>query len=377
MIKSTPNNKLRVGFVLDDGLDKPDGVQQYILTLGEWLKSKGHYVRYLVGETSREDIKEAIPLARNLKVRFNGNSLSTPFPASTEKIKATLKQEKFDILHVQVPYSPFMAGKVIRYADEHTKIIGTFHVLPVGRLQYTGSKLLGYAMNRSLKHFDKFLSVSPPAQKFAEETFGIKSEVLPNPVSIEKYHKTTAKDDYLNIVFIGRLVPRKGCMNLLKAVNGLVKLDGSLSLRVHICGTGNQQSKLENYIRSTGLGDVVKMHGFVSEEKKIDFLSKADLSVFPSISGESFGIVLIEAMAAGGGVVLAGNNPGYSSVLSGAPESLFNPNDPDELRDKLHKLIKDKEQYEKIYRSQQKLIRQFDIPSVGQKLLDVYAEVLR
>src|ERR1039458_8447904 len=107
---------LKVGFVLDDSLDKTDGVQQYILSLGSWLKQQGHDVHYLVGETVRTDIPNVHSLSRNINARFNSNRMSTPLPASPARIRKLLEDVQFDVLHVQIPYSPFLAQQIIELA---------------------------------------------------------------------------------------------------------------------------------------------------------------------------------------------------------------------------------------------------------------------
>lgn len=370
MQKST-TKKLNVAFVLDDGLDKPDGVQQHILTLGSWLENKGYGVTYLVGETNRPDIPNAISMTSNLKVRFNGNSLSTPLPASSKKIRRILADKKFDVIHVQVPYSPFMGAKVVKLASKNTRIIGTFHILPVGKMQYIGTKLLGLWLRRNLKKFDQFFSVSGPAQDFAKQTFNIDSEVLANPVDISKFKpKTPRNSKEINITFLGRLVPRKGCKQLLIAVSKLIEKDSSIKLKLDICGNGHQRAELEKYVRNSNLKNVTTFHGFIAEKDKPKFLSNTDFAVFPSSGGESFGIVLIEAMAAKAGVVLGGNNPGYASVLPA--DCLFSPKDTDELSDKIYDLIKNKDKFASIHEHQQVLVKQYDANLVGQKLLVAY-----
>lgn len=362
---------LKVAFVLDDGLDKPDGVQQHILTLGSWLESKGHDVTYLVGETDRPDIPNAASMTRNLKVRFNGNSLSTPLPASNKKIKRMLVDKKFDVIHVQVPYSPFMGAKVVKLAPKDIRIIGTFHILPVGRIQYMGTKLLGLWLHHNLKKFDQFFSVSIPAQNFAKQSFGIDSEVLANPVDISKFKsKVSRNSKEVNITFLGRLVPRKGCKQLLVAASKLIEKDSSINLKLNICGDGHQRAELEKYANTSNLKNMVTFHGFVDEKDKPRFLSSADFAVFPASGGESFGIVLIEAMAAKAGVVLGGNNPGYASVLPA--DCLFSPKDVNQLSDKIYDLIKNKDKFSSIHEHQQTLVKKYDVDRVGQKLLRAY-----
>ena len=105
---------VKIGLVLDDSLDRTDGVQQYVLCVGQWLQLRGHEVYYLTGETTRTDPKRIHSLSRNVKVRFNGNQLSVPLPASYSKLRRLLTQLDLDVLHVQVPYSPFMAGRLLR-----------------------------------------------------------------------------------------------------------------------------------------------------------------------------------------------------------------------------------------------------------------------
>jgi phosphatidylinositol alpha-mannosyltransferase len=145
-----------------------------------------------------------------------------------------------------------------------------------------------------------------------------------------------------------------------------------VDIKLDICGSGHQHDHLLGFISSSRLKGVATMHGFVSEEQKISFLNKSDLAVFPSTSGESFGIVLIEAMAAGSGVVLAGNNPGYASVLASVADSLFDPLDPKGLSEKMHELIKSPTRFKIMHEQQQQLVKKFDIKPVGQKLLDIY-----
>lgn len=366
---------MKIGFVLDDGLDKPDGVQQYILTLGKELVKKGHEVVYLVGETNKafSDIR-IYSMAKNVKVRFNGNALSIPLPASKKKIKYILNKEKFDVLHVQVPYSPFMAAKVVKYCSPKTIVVGTFHILPYGWLSRVGTKLLGVWLRFNLKRFNFFISVSQPAADFALQFFKINSQVIPNMVDTSKFKVAgPTNKSSLNLLFLGRLVYRKGCQQLLKALV-ILKQESNLpsGLELSICGDGPMRSQLENYVLKNGLESQVKFHGFISDFKKIEFMRSADFSIFPAISGESFGIVLIEAMAAGGGIVLGGDNPGYKSVLKDVPESIIDSNSPSKIAAGLKELINDPQKKKELYSKQQALVQQFDSGLVSTKVLSVY-----
>jgi phosphatidylinositol alpha-mannosyltransferase len=364
---------VKIGFVLDDSLDSTDGVQQYILTLGHWFQNIGHEVHYLVGETKRTDVSNVHSMCKNISVRFNGNRMSMPLPASKKHIKELLDREQFDVLHVQMPYSPFMAAKVIQLASHKTKVVGTFHILPYGKLQFMATRILFWWLHGSLKRFNTILSVSQPAALFAKK-FGIESKILPNTVDLKQFHetKTPADKDQFTVVFLGRLVQRKGCMELLAAIRAITN-DGAIpNLKVIIGGKGPELSKLEAYVAYHKLASIVEFAGFVAEEDKPQFLRNADLAVFPSISGESFGIVLIEAMASGSGVVIGGNNPGYSSVLESIPETLFDPKDPKKLEDLIVRIHSDLKLADTVHQQQQELVKQYSVAVVAKKLLSYY-----
>lgn len=365
---------MKIGYVLDDGLDKPDGVQQTVLALGKWMRDKGHEVNYLVGATYRNDLPGVFPLSTNLKVNFNGNTLSVPLNGK-KRVKEHFAKHKYDVLHVQMPYSPLMAGEVLKKCSHSTAVIGTFHILPYGMMSRIGSRLLALALKPTLKRFDSIASVSLPAQKFASKAYAVKSEIISNPVDISYYMPNAQKkvDQVLRILFVGRLVKRKGCMQLLKALDDLNK-NGYLpdNIEINICGDGKERVACEKFSKENSLKGIVNFHGFVSEDTKRAFMQQADISVFPSISGESFGIVLIEAAAAGGGIVLAGDNPGYRSVLGNIEGSLVNPTDITLFARQLKRYISSTSDRKKLYRKQQARIKSFDINLVGEQYLSLY-----
>jgi phosphatidylinositol alpha-mannosyltransferase len=163
---SSMTKALTIGFVLDDSLDSTDGVQQYVLTLGVWLTEQGHTVHYLVGETKRTDVPNIHSLSRNVRVKFNQNRLSIPRFAPKSALRQLFQEVDFDVLHVQMPYSPMLAARVIALAPAKTAVVGTFHILPAGGLQASASRLLGVIERKSLRRFSSIVSVSEPARQF-------------------------------------------------------------------------------------------------------------------------------------------------------------------------------------------------------------------
>jgi phosphatidylinositol alpha-mannosyltransferase len=373
-----PVKPLKIGFVFDDSLDSLDGVSQYVRRLGKWFSANGHSVSYLVGETKLQNWAggKVYSLSRNVRVKFNGNYANIPLPAKSNHIKKVLKQEDFDVLHIQMPYSPFMAGKVINHANPKTAIVGTFHVAPTNSFVTIGTQILRLMCLGSLKHLDKIFSVSQTAADFAKKTFTLSTEISPNVIDMEEF--TTSKQinnkKIKNIVFLGRLVERKGSMELLKAFNVLQKSHPDTKLL--IAGAGHEERALKKYIKKNKLSQKVQLLGFISEETKPKLLSEADIACFPALGGESFGIVLIEAIAAGANVVLAGNNPGYSSVLGSLPECLFEPRDTEEFAKILAKFIEDKKLSTRIGDSQRKLLTAYDINIVGHQLIAAYQDII-
>ncbi len=296
-------------------------------------------------------------------------------------MRQILSHYRFDILHVQTPHHPLMAQRLILAANKRTAVIGTFHIAAYSRLVTAGNWLLGWWLRPSLRRFDQVVSVSPAAAAFAKQTFHIDTKILPNVIDYPLFHKAQPlpryNDNILTILFLGRLVPRKGCLLLLQAVAQLTCASNLPPFRVVICGKGQQTEQLQRFIKDHQLENIVEMVGFVSEAEKPRYYASADVSVFPSSGGESFGIVLLEAMASGRAAVLAGDNPGYRSVLSPQPELLFNPHDVQHLATLLKTHLLDQKLRDKAAEWGASYTRSFDVSNVGKQLEAIYREALR
>jgi len=363
---------LRVGIVFDDTLDSNDGVAQYVKGLGGWLSRHGHEVVYLVGQTKMEVWAggKVCPLSKNIKVSFNGNKMSIPLPGKTSVIKSVLARENLDVVHVQIPYSPFMAQKVIKIARRNSVVVGTFHVFPASRLAVVGAKLLYLVQARSLKKFDRVLSVSSAAAKFAKDAFHLSTQPSSNIVDLAGFKQPPNASQAQHIVFLGRLVKRKGCQQLIEAFDLLQKKVPEA--RLTIAGDGPERAALQKIVKQKNLQDSIKFIGFIDEKDKPKLLASAAIACFPSLYGESFGIVLIEAMAAGAGIVLGGDNPGYRSVLGGQETLLVDPRNQTALADRLEHLLKDDKLARQLHNWQLEQVKQYDVNVVGRQILDIY-----
>lgn len=372
---------LKIAMVLDDSIDRPDGVQQYVLTLGGYLEREGHTVHYVCSEASRDDVT-VHSLARNMAVKFNGNGLRVPLPTSRKALREFLDRERYDVIHVQTPHSPLFAARVVdearRVQARTVRIVGTFLILPDGRVSAAATHALGWMLRRNLRKFDAFAALSAPAAGFAREAFGIDSQVIPAAVDVASFadavrvpRPARAPGDRLVVSFLGRLVERKGVLELVHALAAMPG-DTVRRLDVRIGGKGPLMGELEAAIEANGLSETVTLEGFVSEEDKPQFYADADIAVFPATGGESFGIVLIEAMASGAGVVLGGDNPGYRSVLGDRPEVTVNSRDAGEFAQALVRVIDDADLRATIHTEQAEQLRAYDIDVTGAAMLKMY-----
>ncbi len=368
---------MRIGIVFDDSLDRADGVQQYVKTIGRWLQKQDHVVHYLVGESDPQLHSDltVYSMTKNFGVSGNQNKLSLPLPANKENIRKILDEQEYDVLHIQMPYNPLMSGRIINEAPVETRIVGTFHIVGASWVENYGSKLLSLAQRKTLRHIDKIVSVSSAAQEFSKKYFGIESDIIPNAVDMSKFKigKKLAKfdDGKQNILFLNRLMKRKGCEHLIEAVHWLDNRGMFKNRRLIVVGKGPLRTSLETMAKHYGLGEKIIFEGFIKEESKADYLSSADLAVYPATGGESFGIVLIEAMA-NGTLTLGGNNPGYATVLGGRPELLVDPTDTDIFAKRIDSLLNNKKKATSLVAWQSEEVKKYDIENVGKQLLKLY-----
>jgi phosphatidylinositol alpha-mannosyltransferase len=376
--RTDPVPILRVGLLYDDSVDRPGGVAQYVASLAGSLRRRGHHVAVLAGASEARELEGCVvhSLARNVPVRFNGSAHTMPVLASRRRIRQLLRRESFDVIHVQVPYSPFLAGRVIAGLPSRVALVGTFHVASERALPRIGARLLSAVTQRSLARFDRIVSVSNCAAEFAATTYGCgPTQVVPNMIDSPYATQTPARRRASGspmIVFLGALVPRKGPDRLIEAFALLCAC--SPYARLEIAGDGPLREALMRRTRRLGLTGSVRFHGQVSNVEKRRLFGSADIACFPSSFGESFGVVLLEAIAAGAGVVLAGDAAGYRELFADMPDAICRT-DPRDIASRLHGLS-DHERRDRLRAQQLGLLSRFDSSLVTAQVLDVYREAL-
>jgi phosphatidylinositol alpha-mannosyltransferase len=258
---------------------------------------------------------------------------------NSDAVQDVLDREAFDILHFHEPWVPMVSRQILMRSDSVN--VGTFHAkLPETSMRRTIERVITPYTRSIVKYLHGFTAVSDAAAEYVRDVSHEQVSIIPNGIDLSDYKRSPIRPTGNHILFVGRLERRKGVRYLLDAFSLLQQRMPSAKLT--IAGDGPERAKLEARAKLLGLRHV-KFLGYVTPEQKTQLLKEADLFCSPAIFGESFGIVLLEAMATGLPLV-AGDNSGYRAVLDerGAI-SLVNPKDSAAFARRLELLLTDAE----------------------------------
>ena len=319
---------MKIALVSPYDFAHPGGVVSHICALDRQLVRKGHEVRVIapasrtIGEFGDRFIRIGRPMPIPSSESVIRVSISLRLAAT---IKETLAREQFDIVHLHEPFMPMLCSAIMRFSD--TVNVGTFHAAQ-GRPGYNWGRPFSTWMIRSrLKRLHGRIAVSEPAREFAGRVVPGPYEVIPNGIDLDAFNEEVTPlpefmDGKLNILFLSRLEFRKGLNYLLNAYHR-VKPEFPDS-RLIVVGPGTRlRKRYERWVRKTGLQDVVFV-GPVTEEDKPRYFKTADLFSVPSTGRESFGVILLEAMALRKPIV-ATSITGYSNVVTNREDGLLVP----------------------------------------------------
>lgn len=370
---------MKIGLVCPYDVNKHGGVLQVVLALKAGLDERGHSVKIITplpigsGTADKPDV-----IFIGSSTDFRSPSHTTTQISSTAgnfSIDKILERENFDILHFHEPWVPFLSRQLLQRSTSVN--IATFHArVPESPMSRTVIKVVTPYMKSVMNYLQELTAVSDSAAEYAASLTNQPITIIPNGIDLKKYHNTTKRQlkARKSLLFIGRLEHRKGVKYLLMAYHLLAQKVPDIELL--IAGDGPGRERLEMLSRDLALPNVSFL-GYISDEMKIKLLSEADVFCSPAIFGESFGIVLLEAMAMGT-VCVAGNNSGYTDTMKhlGAI-SIVNPHDSVEFARRLELLLNEQALRRLWQTWAAEYIKQFDYPHIIDQYEELYKKAIQ
>ncbi|AJT68334.1 glycosyltransferase family 4 protein [Streptomyces chattanoogensis] len=362
---------MRIGIVCPYAWDVPGGVQFHIRDLAEHLIRRGHEVSVLAPADDETPLPPYVVSAgRAVPVPYNGSVARLNFGfLSAARVRRWLQNGAFDVIHIHEPASPSL-GLLACWAAQGP-IVATFHTSnPRSRAMIAAYPILQPALEK----ISARIAVSEYARRTLVEHLGGDAVVIPNGVDVDFFARAEPHPAWQGrtIGFIGRIdEPRKGLPVLMKALPKI--LAGVPDARLLVAGRGDEEEAVASL--PAELRSRVTFLGMVTDEDKARLLRSVDLYVAPNTGGESFGIILVEALSAAA-PVLASDLDAFAQVLDqGEAGELFTNEDADALATAAVRLLNDPSRLAELRDRGSKHVRRFDWSTVGADILAVYETV--
>jgi len=355
----------------------PGGVNSHISCLEQHLTQMGHQVKILAPFTKgRAPLPpNVLPLGGSIPYPSGGSiARCSPSPFLSKSVKAVLEREHFDIIHVHEPLTPMLPLTVL-YCSEAPNV-GTFHAY---HTKPRGYRLFRPILKQLFARLDALTAVSRPAMEFVAQVFPGEYTIIPNGIELEHFSPQVAPipellDGKMNILFVSRLEKRKGLDYLLGAYPQIKKQ--LPQVRLIVVGPGTRLRRRYEAIVEKGKLQDVYFVGYVSYDDLPRYYRSAHVFCAPATGHESFGIVLLEAMAVARPIV-ASNIPGYAGVVSHGVEGLLvPPKNEMALAQALITLLRDESLRLEMGARGRAKAEDFSWIHVAKKVMDVYSDVL-
>jgi len=366
----TLNRKLNIGLVSPYGWDAPGGVQVHIRDLAHLLIREGHRVSVLAPVEDEDALRDefVVPAGRPIPIPYNGAVARVLFgPVAASRVRQWISQNDFDLLHIHEPAIPSLGLLACSLSDG--PMVGTFHVAAERiRIAFAIVPIVEPIIERLRAR----IAVSEVARSTLLTHVDTDAVVIPNGIDLASFADASPRLEWQlgkTIGFIGRFAEkRKGLSLLFEAVPAIVARHPDL--RILIAGPGESEEALEWIDPS--LHSRITFLGMLSDEEKRQFFKSVDLYIAPNTGGESFGIILAEAMATGA-AILASDLPAFRFVLDdGRWGRHFRTGDWMDLAKKASELLDDPKTLEEMAAKSHQGAERFDWPVVGRQILDVY-----
>lgn len=354
---------MRVALVCPYDLARPGGVRSHISGLGHALVARGHEVE-VVAPSAQSQLGGLPVVACGSARDFPFGGTHIDFTWAPWRRVLDVSRRGYDLLHFHTiwnPLMPFQLATVYRGPK-----VATFHDVPSPATPAiaAGAMPIGAAfVQHAFVH--QTIAVSPVVSEYLAGAH----EIIPNGLSVPDV--LPAGGSRGTLLYLGRLEPRKGVETLIEAL----ALMGPDAPAVRIAGDGLSRHAIEHLAQERGLRNVAFL-GEVSEAQKWELLRDASVLVAPSVGGESFGIVLLEAMAAGA-VPIAADNPGYRHLLAEQPDLLFPIGDARRLADRIRVFVHDDNRSAGMRTWGGKYYRQFEWRELVGRVEKVYERAIR
>lgn len=355
---------MRIGLVCAYSLTVPGGVQGQVLGLSRSLRAAGHDVRVLGPCDGAPPDPAVIPVGNSVPVEANGSIASVaPDPPAQMRTLRALWDEAFDVVNLHEPFAP--GPTVTALFMEDAPLVGTFHAAGTS----ASYRLLGPLLRYGASHLAARVAVSRDARTLAASAIGGPWELLFNGVEVERFAKATPQPtERPTVFFLGRHEPRKGLAQLLEAVR---RLDDDVA--VWVGGEGPQTAELRDRFAAD---ERIQWLGRISDEDKAARLRGADVFCAPSLGGESFGVVLLEAMAASTAVV-ASDLPGYRNAARAGREALMTPaGDVEALAGALRLVLSDASTRAELVAAGELRAQSFSMDQLAERYVELFERVL-
>jgi phosphatidylinositol alpha-mannosyltransferase len=364
---------MKVGIVCPYSWDVPGGVQFHVRDLAEVLQARGHGVSVLAPADDDHPLPAyVVPAGRAVPVPYNGSVARVNFgPLSAARVRRWLREGGFDVLHIHEPTSPSLSLLACWAATG--AIVATFHT---ANLKSRAMSAAYPILEPALEKIGARVAVSEDARRTLVEHVGGDAVLIPNGVFVDRFAAAEPREEWRGAAgtlgFIGRLdEERKGLPTLLAALTDVVA--ARPGVRLLVAGRGDEEEAVEDL--APEVRAAVTFLGVVSEVDKARLLRTVDAYVAPNLGGESFGIVLVEAMAAGAPVV-ASDLDAFGRVLDGGRVGVtFPTGDAAALAAALLRLLDDAPRRAALSTAAAAWVRRYDWATVGDELLAVYETV--
>ena len=372
--------RLKIGMVAPYEYPYPGGVSEHIYYLSQTLQERGHEVVILAACPEDKELPENVIRATKSIVKFpfaGSQARLSLSPMVYNRAKEILEQYQFDVVHVQEPLTPTLPWAVLLLSEAIN--VGTFHAYREVSLTYAAARRL---LDQFMEKLHGRIAVSEAARDYVASYFPGEYKIIPNGIAVERFSSPDVQpierfnDGRPNILFLGRLEKRKGFKHLLEAFEILKARVPEA--RLIVAGAFDKEAKepYVRYVREHGIRDV-RFVGYVSSEVLPRYYRTCTVYCAPSTGSESFGIVLLEAMAAGRPVV-ATNIPGYRSVLQdGVQGLLVPPEDEKALATALERILLKPEMGRAMGEAGVRRAQEFNWGTVTTQVVDFYHELLQ